>query len=94
MLLGPISHDISISISCNLESGWYNVQISIVANEIVIKQVDKDDYFYVIKHGLFEIFVNGQLVLKIGDGRSFGEHMLMYNTPHAATVRTKTNRTL
>ncbi|RGB27384.1 cyclic nucleotide-binding-like protein [Rhizophagus diaphanus] len=67
---------------------------SVVANEIVIKQGDEGDYFYVIEHGLFEIFVNGQLVLEIGDGGSFGELALMYNTPRAATVRAKTNGTL
>uniref|UniRef100_A0A1D1YFA6 cAMP-dependent protein kinase regulatory subunit n=1 Tax=Anthurium amnicola TaxID=1678845 RepID=A0A1D1YFA6_9ARAE len=66
----------------------------VVANELVIKQGEEGDYFYVIEHGLFEIFVNGQLVLEIGDGGSFGELALMYNTPRAATVRAKTNGTL
>ncbi|GES99402.1 cAMP-dependent protein kinase type I regulatory subunit isoform X3 [Rhizophagus clarus] len=66
----------------------------VVANELVIKQGEEGDYFYVIEHGLFEIFVHGQLVLEIGDGGSFGELALMYNTPRAATVRAKTNGTL
>ncbi|RIA90811.1 cyclic nucleotide-binding-like protein [Glomus cerebriforme] len=66
----------------------------VVANEFIIKQGDEGDYFYVIEHGLFEIFVNGQLVLEVGDGGSFGELALMYNTPRAATVRAKTNGTL
>ena len=51
----------------------------VVANEFVIKQEDEGDYFYVIEHGLFEIFVNGQLVLEVGNGGSFGELALMYN---------------
>lgn len=51
----------------------------VVANELVIKQGEEGDYFYVIEHGLFEIFVHGQLVLEIGDGGSFGELALMYN---------------
>ena len=51
----------------------------VVANEFVITQGEEGDYFYVIEHGLFEIFVNGQLVLEIGNGGSFGELALMYN---------------
>ncbi|CAG8444074.1 15314_t:CDS:2 [Funneliformis caledonium] len=66
----------------------------VVANEIVIRQGDEGDYFYVIEHGIFEIFVNGQLVLEVGNGGSFGELALMYNTPRAATVRAKTGGTL
>jgi CRP-like cAMP-binding protein len=51
----------------------------VVANEFVITQGEEGDYFYVIEHGLFEIFVNGQLVLEVGNGGSFGELALMYN---------------
>ncbi|CAI2166887.1 9912_t:CDS:2 [Funneliformis geosporum] len=67
---------------------------SVMANDIVIRQGDEGDYFYAIEHGIFEIFVNGQLVLEVGNGGSFGELALMYNTPRAATVRAKTDGTL
>ena len=58
------------------------VKKSVVANETVIKQGDEGDFFYVIEHGLFEIFVNGQLVLEVGNGGSFGELALMYNVSY------------
>src|SRR2546423_1802719 len=51
----------------------------VVANEFVITQGEEGDYFYVIEHGLFEIFVNGQLIVEVGNGGSFGELALMYN---------------
>ena len=58
----------------------------VVANEIIIKQGEEGDYFYVIEHGLFEIFVNSQLVLEVGNGGSFGELALMYNVSNVITL--------
>jgi len=57
--------------------------------EAIIKQGDEGDNFYVVDEGVFEIFVNGNKVVEIGAGGSFGELALMYNTPRAATVKAK-----
>lgn len=60
----------------------------------VISQGDVGDYFYVVEHGTFDIYVSdekapdfpGRKVATISDGGSFGELALMYSTPRAATV--------
>jgi cAMP-dependent protein kinase regulator len=55
--------------------------------EIIIKQGDKGDNFYIVEKGKCEIFVDGTLVMTCVDGDSFGELALMYNSPRAATVQ-------
>jgi len=49
--------------------------------EVVIRQGDQGDNFYVVDEGVFDIFVNGKKVVEIAAGGSFGELALMYNTP-------------
>lgn len=56
----------------------------------VIKQGDVGDYFYVIYDGTVEFVVNDKIVGKAESGASFGELALLYTSPRAATVRTKT----
>ncbi|KAI9750133.1 MAG: hypothetical protein M4579_006598 [Chaenotheca gracillima] len=75
------------------------VEKPIPAKDIkVISQGDVGDFFYVVEHGEFDIYVNpagslqpgpngmGNKVANIGTGGSFGELALMYNAPRAATV--------
>ena len=38
-----------------------------------------------------QVFVNGEKVLSIGEGGSFGELALIYGTPRAATVKASTD---
>jgi hypothetical protein len=61
--------------------------------DIIIKQGDSGDMFYIIETGSCDVFKKetdqsfpGHLVAKRGVGESFGELALMYNTPRAATV--------
>eukprot|EP00741_Cyanophora_paradoxa_P012564 tig00020614_g12140.t1 len=61
------------------------------AGEIIIRQGDQGDYFYIVEQGICDVFVStdGQQprhVLECGPGKSFGELALMYNAPRAATV--------
>ncbi len=56
----------------------------------VIKQGDEGDFFYVVEKGTVDYLVNGKVVNTSSDGSSFGELALMYNSPRAATVVTKT----
>uniref|UniRef100_T1JGV4 Cyclic nucleotide-binding domain-containing protein n=1 Tax=Strigamia maritima TaxID=126957 RepID=T1JGV4_STRMM len=61
------------------------------AGEVIIQQGDEGDNFYVIDEGEVEVFVNGDMVVTIGESGSFGELALIYGTPRAATVKAKTN---
>merc|ERR1711872_72528 len=60
---------------------------SAMPGEIIIKQGNEGDNFYIIDQGEVEIYVNGEKVLNIGEGGSFGELALIYGTPRAATVK-------
>ncbi|XP_025405529.1 cAMP-dependent protein kinase type II regulatory subunit-like, partial [Sipha flava] len=73
------------------------------ANDVVIRQGDKADNFYVVEHGTYEARIaedhrDGPLVERVvrtyaGAG-SFGELALLYNMPRAATVVAKTDGVL
>jgi len=54
--------------------------------DVIIKQGDPGDYFYVIKSGKVAFQVNGNDVGSAGKGASFGELSLLYTCPRAATV--------
>ena len=55
--------------------------------EMIIQQGDEGDNFYIIDSGEVEVYVNGEKVVTIGEGGSFGELALIYGTPRAATVK-------
>uniref|UniRef100_A0A914H9M5 cAMP-dependent protein kinase regulatory subunit n=1 Tax=Globodera rostochiensis TaxID=31243 RepID=A0A914H9M5_GLORO len=59
--------------------------------ETIIEQGEEGDNFYVIDTGEVDVFVNGEFVLSIKEGGSFGELALIYGTPRAATVVSKTD---
>ncbi|XP_067929002.1 cAMP-dependent protein kinase regulatory subunit-like isoform X2 [Watersipora subatra] len=61
------------------------------AGEVIIRQGDEGDNFYVIDSGDVDVYLNNQLVLNISEGGSFGELALIYGTPRAATVIAKTD---
>ena len=48
--------------------------------EIIIQQGDEGDNFYIIDQGEVEIYVGGEKVLSIGEGGSFGELALIYQS--------------
>lgn len=56
------------------------------AKEIILKQGDDGDNFYIIESGAFEIYVNNNLVGSYDNQGFFGELALMYNKPRAATI--------
>merc|ERR1712168_1605713 len=62
-----------------------------IPGEIIITQGNEGDNFYIIDQGEVEVYVNGEKVLNIGEGGSFGELALIYGTPRAATVKASTD---
>ncbi|XP_072167875.1 cAMP-dependent protein kinase regulatory subunit-like [Diadema setosum] len=61
------------------------------AGQVVIHQGDEGDNFYVIDSGEVDIYVDGERVVSLSEGSSFGELALIYGTPRAATVKAKTD---
>lgn len=66
------------------------------AGEVIIKQGDTGDNFYVIEEGKCSISIERktdeeEVVKNCGPGESFGELALLYNAPRAATVRAVTD---
>jgi cAMP-dependent protein kinase regulator len=60
-------------------------------DDVIIKQGDDGDNFYVVDSGTVDVYVNtpeGELkVLDYSNGDSFGELAIMYNAPRAATCK-------
>lgn len=59
----------------------------VAPGEIIIKQGEEGDNFYIVEDGKYSVQVDGKEVVQIGPGGSFGELALMYNAPRAATVQ-------
>ncbi|GJQ66639.1 Pka-R2 [Trypoxylus dichotomus] len=72
----------------------------VVAGEVVIKQGDDGDNFYVIQEGIFHAFVatepgkEAAHIHTYENSGSFGELALLYNMPRAATIKAITDGSL
>jgi len=64
------------------------------AGDVIIKQGDEGDNFYIIDMGEVDVFIDEERVSSISQGGSFGELALIYGTPRAATIVSKTNSIL
>ncbi|EDV27847.1 uncharacterized protein TRIADDRAFT_37279 [Trichoplax adhaerens] len=58
--------------------------------DIIIRQGDEGDNFYIMDSGEVDVYVGDKLVATLGDMASFGELALIYGTPRAATIKAKT----
>lgn len=67
---------------------------TVAPDELIIKQGDEGDYFYICQTGSFKFIVNDKEVGEAGAGASFGELALMYKSPRAATVKAAEAATL
>lgn len=56
------------------------------SDEVIIKQGDIGDYFYVVEKGRVQFLIDDKLVREGSDGVSFGELALLHNAPRSATV--------
>eukprot|EP00904_Undaria_pinnatifida_P003555 jgi/Undpi1/131/HiC_scaffold_1.g00131.m1 len=66
--------------------------------DVVIREGDAGDNFYVIDEGTFDVFIKKAdvetKVKSMGPGESFGELALMYSTPRTATCKAVTKARL
>ncbi|KAJ8602104.1 hypothetical protein CTAYLR_001671 [Chrysophaeum taylorii] len=60
--------------------------LEVPAQNLLIKQGDPGDAFYVVESGRFDILVDGERVAESSRGGSFGELALIMNQPRAASV--------
>ncbi|KAL7675663.1 hypothetical protein ACOME3_001931 [Neoechinorhynchus agilis] len=67
------------------------VPMNVVANQVVIRQGDQGDKFYIVESGKFEVTKDGKRVNKISRGGYFGEIALLYESPRTASVRAVTS---
>jgi MFS family permease len=56
------------------------------AGEVVIRQGDHGDLFYVVEQGELEVRVDDRLAQRVGPGDHFGEIALLEDVPRTATV--------
>ena len=64
------------------------------AGEEIVRQGESGDRFYLIKHGGFDVYIDGEPVQSLDTGDSFGEIALLRNVPRTATVRARTEAVL
>ncbi|KAJ0400522.1 hypothetical protein ATCC90586_009745 [Pythium insidiosum] len=68
--------------------------VAVHKGDVIIRQGDAGDLFYILDSGMCEVVINGRVVGEV-DGTSernfFGELALLYDAPRAATVRAATD---
>lgn len=64
--------------------------LDVSRGEHIITQGQQGDYFYIVDRGAFTVIVNDKPVAQLGEGKSFGELALLYNSPRQATIRAET----
>jgi len=68
--------------------------VTVAAGEVVVRQGDGGDLFYVIEAGEATVEIDDELSTVIGPGDGFGEIALLRNCPRQATVQAATDLVL
>ena len=58
--------------------------------QTLYKQGSNGNYWYIVKSGKLNIYINEKLIGSINEGQSFGEHALMNNSPRDTTIISET----
>ena len=61
------------------------------AGEVVVRQDDIGDRFYLIEQGVFRVVVDGREVRRLGPGDAFGETALLHQIHRTATISALTD---
>ena len=62
-------------------------RVEVATDEVVVRQGDPGDRFYIVDTGLLETIIDEHVVGRLGPGESFGEIALIRDTDRTATVR-------
>ncbi|HEY0581927.1 MAG TPA: cyclic nucleotide-binding domain-containing protein [Chloroflexota bacterium] len=63
------------------------VPLSVEPGEVVLRQGESGERFYVVRSGMVEVERDGEVLARLGAGEAFGEIALLLDVPRTATVR-------